>query len=217
VKPQSLGPAASRSLAICRWRALCRWSPPVLCHNCGDGVDGGDGTVRHDDLSSGCRGWLERRTPARFSARGRIRGLPGFVSASGPLRRLEGPPPLLPTFAVRDSRNHPGPPRLRSINLSGMLCTTPADPIGARRLCYGALLRQAVPHRFCLPRSCGGWRRHCRFRGLLELYTRYGLPDCSPLCVGFVAGFRSARLPAVTARELSNLTINCSSGCFPHW
>ena len=35
--------------------------------------------------------------------------------------------------------------------------------------------------------------------------------------VDFVARFRSPRLPVPTARQLSNLTINCSSGSFPHW
>jgi len=38
-----------------------------------------------------------------------------------------------------------------------------------------------------------------------------------PPCVDFVARFRSTRLPALTARQLSNLTMNCSSGSFPRW
>src|SRR5207253_9565770 len=38
-----------------------------------------------------------------------------------------------------------------------------------------------------------------------------------PPIVGFVTRFRSARLPGLTARQLSNLTINYSSGSFPHW
>ena len=38
-----------------------------------------------------------------------------------------------------------------------------------------------------------------------------------PPYVNFVARFRSALLPAMTARQLSNLTINCSSGSFPYW
>ena len=33
----------------------------------------------------------------------------------------------------------------------------------------------------------------------------------------FVARFRSAPLPVLTARQLSNLTINYSSGSLPHW
>jgi hypothetical protein len=35
--------------------------------------------------------------------------------------------------------------------------------------------------------------------------------------VDSVARFRSTRLPALTARQLSNLTMNCSSGSFPRW
>jgi hypothetical protein len=38
-----------------------------------------------------------------------------------------------------------------------------------------------------------------------------------PPFVSFVARFRSVQLPELTARQLSNLTINCSSGSFPHW
>ncbi len=38
-----------------------------------------------------------------------------------------------------------------------------------------------------------------------------------PPCVDFVARLRPDRLPALNARQLSNLTINCSSGSFPHW
>src|ERR1039457_3557683 len=38
-----------------------------------------------------------------------------------------------------------------------------------------------------------------------------------PPCVDFVTRFRSAPLPGLTARQLSNLTINYSSGSFPHW
>jgi len=38
-----------------------------------------------------------------------------------------------------------------------------------------------------------------------------------PPYVDFVTRFRPARLPAQTDRQLSNLTINYSSGSFPHW
>src|ERR1700720_2664788 len=34
------------------------------------------------------------------------------------------------------------------------------------------------------PGLATGRRPHCRFRGLLKLYTRYGLPDCSPTMRG---------------------------------
>src|SRR5438132_2484012 len=38
-----------------------------------------------------------------------------------------------------------------------------------------------------------------------------------PPNVDFVARLRPDRLPNLTARQLSNLTINYSSGSFPHW
>ena len=38
-----------------------------------------------------------------------------------------------------------------------------------------------------------------------------------PPYVDFVTRFRPARFPEQTARQLSNLTINCSCGSFPHW
>ena len=36
------------------------------------------------------------------------------------------------------------------------------------------------PIRAAFPAFAPGRRPHCSFRGLLELYTRYGPPDCSP-------------------------------------
>jgi len=35
--------------------------------------------------------------------------------------------------------------------------------------------------------------------------------------VDFVARFRPGQFPDRTARQMSNLTINYSSGSFPHW
>jgi len=37
------------------------------------------------------------------------------------------------------------------------------------------------------------------------------------LSVDFVARFRPGQFPNRTARQMSNLTINYSSGTFPHW
>jgi hypothetical protein len=51
--------------------------------------------------------------------------LPGFLGTSGPFRRPDGPPPLLATFAVRDSRDHHEPPPLTLDYLSGMLYSLP--------------------------------------------------------------------------------------------
>ena len=36
------------------------------------------------------------------------------------------------------------------------------------------------PIRSAFPIPLLGRRPHCRFRGLLKLHTRYGLPRCSP-------------------------------------
>ena len=36
------------------------------------------------------------------------------------------------------------------------------------------------PIRSAFPKTALGRLPHCRFRGLLELYTRYGLPSRSP-------------------------------------
>jgi len=36
------------------------------------------------------------------------------------------------------------------------------------------------PIRSAFPKSALGRRPHCSFRGLLELYSRYGLPGRSP-------------------------------------
>jgi hypothetical protein len=38
-----------------------------------------------------------------------------------------------------------------------------------------------------------------------------------PPSVDFVARFQPGQFPIRTARQLSNLTINYSSGSFPHW
>ncbi len=55
------------------------------------------------------------------------------------------------------------------------------------------------------------------FRGLLKLYSRYGLQSCSPPYVGFIARLRSARFPSPNARKLPSPTDNRLYGCFPRW
>ena len=52
-----------------------------------------------------------------------------------------------------------------------------------------------------------GRRPHCRFRGLLKLYTRYGLPDCSPTIRGLCREVstrpvsRTGRPPAIESNH----------------
>ncbi len=59
------------------------------------------------------------------------------------------------------------------------------------------------PIRSAFPGLATGRRPHCRFRGLLELYTRYGLPDRSPTIRGLCRGVparpvsRTGRPPAI--------------------
>ena len=83
--------------------------------------------------------------------------LPGFIGTSDPLRLPDGPPPFLTTFARAVSSDHPGSPPLTTDYLSDMLCSLPrwtgSVLFGYRN---GALPRRALPHPFCLPRSCGG-------------------------------------------------------------
>ena len=84
-------------------------------------------------------------------------------------------------FAGRDPRDHPGPPLLTADYLLDMLCSLPrwTNPYHG----YGC---SAFPRRafsgFCsaFPASAPGRRPHWVFRGLLELYSRYGLPSRSP-------------------------------------
>src|SRR5580704_12515581 len=56
----------------------------------------------------------------------------------------------------------------------------PGGPIRAAGCRFDALPRRVLPDRFRLPRFSAGSAPHWVFRGLLELYTRYGLPSCSP-------------------------------------
>ena len=104
--------------------------------------------------------------------------------------------------------------------LSDMLCPLPRRTESVHDgYRVGALPRRAsFPIHTAFPDLAPGRHPHCSFRGLLELYTRYGLPDCSPTFPWTsLARFRSAPLPVLTARQLSNLTINYSNGSLPHW
>jgi hypothetical protein len=61
----------------------------------------------------------------------------------------------------------------------------------------GALPRRVLPDRLGLPRFSAGSAPHWAFRGLLELYTRYGLPSCSPTFLWTLSrGFNPTGFPA---------------------
>jgi len=62
----------------------------------------------------------------------------------------------------------------------GMLCSLPRWPDPCRWLSVMTLSRAGFFRiGSAFPASGPGRRPHCTFRGLLELYTRYGLPCCS--------------------------------------
>src|SRR6266568_2852814 len=84
--------------------------------------------------------------------------------------------------AVRRSRprDHPGPPLLTQTTFLACCAHYPGGPIRAAGYRYGALPRPVLPDRLRLPRFSAGSAPHWAFRGLLELYTRYGLPSRSP-------------------------------------
>src|ERR1035437_830566 len=57
------------------------------------------------------------------------------------------------------------------------------------------------------PDLATGRRPHCRFRGLLKIYARYGLPDCSPTIRGICREVparpvsRTGRPPAIESNH----------------
>jgi hypothetical protein len=96
--------------------------------------------------------------------------------------------------------------------------TTPVDRIGARwlsrwRAPAPGSSRSVPPSP--LPRRVGV---HITAFGACTGFTRVTARRIArPPFVDFVARLRPARLPGPAARQLSNLTINYSSGSFPHW
>jgi hypothetical protein len=100
---------------------------------------------------------------------------------------------------------------------SPVAITTPVDRFGSRWLSVQRAPAPGLfPIRTAFPDLVPGRHPHCSFRGLLKLYAYYGLPDCSPTFPWTsLARFRPPPLPVLAARQLSNLTINYSSGSFP--
>lgn len=116
-------------------------------------------------------------------------------------------------------RDHPGSPPLTLLTF--LACCAhypPVDRIGARWLsCWRAPApgsSRSVPPS-PLPRRVGV---HITAFGACTGFTRVTARRIArPPLVDFVARLRPARLPGLAARQLSNLTINYSSGSFPHW
>ena len=126
------------------------------------------------------------------------------------------PPLFLATFATpRPSRASPTDARLPFWHA---VRTTPVDRMGARRL---SLRRAPAPGSSPSVRPSPILRRvgvHIAAFEACSSFTRVTACQVArPPCVDFVARFRPAPFPGLAARQLSNLTINCSSGSFPHW
>ena len=80
------------------------------------------------------------------------------------------------TFEVRDSPTIPGPPPLMQITFLACCAHYPGGPIGADGYSLARSRSGLFPIRSAFPAPAPGRRPHCRFRGLLKLHTRYGLP-----------------------------------------
>ena len=135
---------------------------------------------------------LDRRIPnsggavlCSFPSTPEVRALPSTGITR--LRRYLCPSPTprwsaVLADAVRRSRprDHPGPPLLTQTTFLACCAHYPGGPIRAAGYRYDALPRRVLPDRLSLPRFSAGSAPHWAFRGLLELYTRYGLPSRSP-------------------------------------
>src|ERR1017187_9063306 len=90
---------------------------------------------------------------------------------------------VLPSLHVRRSRlcDHPGPPPLTQTTFLACCAHYPGGPIRADGYRFW---RAPAPGSFrigsAFPAKAPGRHPHRSFRGLLELYSRYGPPSCSP-------------------------------------
>ena len=74
----------------------------------------------------------------------------------------------------------PGFPQLLKPPSRRAVLPTPVDRFGAVGWHLARSRAGLFPIRSAFPTHLLGRLPHCRFRGLLELHTRYGLPGCSP-------------------------------------
>jgi len=102
--------------------------------------------------------------------------------------------------------------------LLGVLCPLPRWPDPCRWL---SLWRAPAPGSSGSARPSPLKRRvgfHITAFEACSSFTRVTARQVArPPFVDFVARFQPGQFPSRTARQLSNLTINCSSGSFPHW
>jgi len=155
-------------------------------------------------------------TPLTFCLTGRVHPrLPRYLCPS-PTPRWSA----VLSDAVRRSRprDHPGPPLLTQTTFLACCAHYPGGPIRAAGYRYGALPRRVLPDRLSLPRfSAGSATTLGLSRPARALHALRPAKSLAHLSVDFVARFRPGQFPDRTARLLSNLTINYSSGSFPHW
>src|SRR5207244_13020613 len=113
-----------------------------------------------------------------------------------------GPPAVPPPSAGRDPAPIRGLVYSRSLTFLACCAHYPGGPIRPAGYRLSALPRRVLPERLSLPRFSAGSAPHWAFRGLLELYTRYGLPSCSPTFLWTLSrGSDPARFPTHPPRS----------------
>src|ERR1019366_1416960 len=107
-----------------------------------------------------------------------------------------------PEDAVRGARlpDHPGPPPLTQITFLACCAHYPGGPTGADGYSIARSRAGFFPVVSAFPVRTPGRRPHCRFRGLLELHTRYGLQGRLPTSRGL---FHEASASPVTPTRRS--------------
>ena len=133
----------------------------------------------------GISGLRQSTSPSSFTSTPEVRALPStrvtrFRRYHDPFRRPDGPPSLPATFAGRDPRDHPGPPPLTQTTFLACCAPYPGGSTGADGCSIARSRAGFFPVDSAFPAHAPGRRPHCRFRGLLELHTRYGLQGRSP-------------------------------------
>src|ERR1019366_9175323 len=103
-----------------------------------------------------------------------------------------------PVDAVRGLRlpDHPGPPPLTPTTFLTCRAHYPGGPDRYTMVMWLARSRAGLfPIRSAFPTHLLGRLPHYRFRGLLELHTHYGLPDCSSTIRGLCREVPASPVP----------------------
>ena len=97
--------------------------------------------------------------------------------------RLPDDPWTFPSAFEAATLDHPESPPLKRLPSWHAVLTTPVARSVLRLwmpLSRHSAFAPIIPDRFRLPRLSAGSAPHFTFRGLLKLYSHYGLPSCSP-------------------------------------